>query len=57
MQFEKHIHVLSLLNFPIAVSRYLLRDLKIPVNFGKSSTFNEFQKRYGCVTLESADLS
>lgn len=37
--------------FPIAVGRYLLRDLWLPFDHRKSRTFTEFHNRYGKMIL------
>jgi len=37
--------------FPVAVARYLLRDLWIPLNHRKTVTFKEFHNRYGSMIL------
>ena len=37
--------------FPVAVGRYLLRDLAIPFNHRVSRTFKEFYNRYGNMIL------
>jgi hypothetical protein len=39
--------------FPVAVGRYLLRDLRIPMNHRKTKTFTEFHHRYGAMILAS----
>jgi len=37
--------------FPVAVARYLLRDLKLNVSPSQLSTFNEFHLRYGAMII------
>lgn len=39
--------------FPVAVIRYMLRDLQMPINHRKSKHFSEFHNRYGMLILES----
>ena len=39
--------------FPVAIARYLLRDLCLPINHRGCKTFAEFHSRYG--TMISAD--
>lgn len=38
--------------FPVAVGRYLLRELSIPMNHRQTTTFSEFHRRYGRMILE-----
>jgi len=37
--------------FPVAVGRYLIRELAIPFNHRKSQTFKEFHRMYGRMIL------
>ncbi len=37
--------------FPVAIARYLLRDLQLPVLHRKITTFSEFHRRYGTMVL------
>lgn len=37
--------------FPVAVARYMLRDLAMPINHRKCSQFKEFHRRYGPMIL------
>jgi hypothetical protein len=37
--------------FPVAVGRYLLRDLQLPLDHRKATTFLEFHSRYGSMIL------
>ncbi len=37
--------------FPVAVARYLLRDLAIPMDHRRTKTFKEFHDRYGRMIL------
>jgi hypothetical protein len=37
--------------FPVAVARYMLRDLSVPLAHRKSITFTEFYHRYGRMVL------
>jgi hypothetical protein len=37
--------------FPVAVGRWLLRDMAIPLNHRKSTTFREFHNRYATMIL------
>lgn len=37
--------------FPVAVARYLLRDLCINFDHRKSATFKEFHRRYGTMVM------
>lgn len=37
--------------FPVAVARYLLRDLALPFNHRQTTTFTEFHNRYGKMIL------
>lgn len=38
--------------FPVAVARYLLRDLRLPFTPRGSTTFREFHNRYGTMVLK-----
>lgn len=37
--------------FPVAVGRFMLRELALPFNHRKSTTFSEFHRRYGALIL------
>ncbi len=37
--------------FPVSVARYLFREMAIPMNHRKSTTFKEFHIRYGYIIL------
>jgi len=37
--------------FPVSVARYLLRDIKIPLDHRKNIQFREFHRRYGQMVL------
>ena len=37
--------------FPVAVARYMLRELALPFQHRHSATFHEFHKRYGSMIL------
>jgi hypothetical protein len=37
--------------FPVAVARYMLRELAMPINHRKSTQFREFHRRYGNMIL------
>lgn len=38
--------------FPVAVARFLLRELALPINHRELTTFKEFHNRYGFMILE-----
>ena len=38
--------------FPVAVGRFLLRELQLPFNYRMSTTFGEFHRRYGRMILD-----
>lgn len=38
--------------FPVAVARYLLRELAMPINHRLSTQFREFHRRYGNMILD-----
>ena len=37
--------------FPVAIGRYMIRDLAMPINHRKLTTFQEFHKRYSTMIL------
>jgi len=38
--------------FPVAIARYLLRDCNVPVEPAKTTTFDEFHRRYAVMIIE-----
>lgn len=39
--------------FPVAIGRYLLRDLNLPIRHRDLKTFSEFHRRYGVMVISS----
>jgi hypothetical protein len=39
--------------FPVAVARFMLRELQMPINHRKTKHFHEFHVRYGAMVLAS----
>jgi len=37
--------------FPVSVARYMLRDLRMPIDHRKLKTFDEFHRRYGSMII------